>query len=159
MSAVELRHYASDELAFDRAHVYTFPFNGKPRGFWVSALGEDDWPSWCQREEFGTDRLVIEHKVTIAPGARILTLSSPTELLAFDAEYGETELRWRSRSIRWAALEDHYDGILIAPHQWSVRHDLLWYSSWDCASGCIWNLDAIEAVTALGAFQSAAVSA
>lgn len=36
-----------------------------------------------------------------------------------------------------------YDG---APYQWECRldRDTFWYYSWDCASACIWNLQAVR---------------
>ena len=42
---------------------------------------------------------------------------------------------------------DEYDGIIIAPYQYSCRlmnSSTAWYYGWDCASGCIWNLGCIS---------------
>ena len=48
-------------------------------------------------------------------------------------------------------LDRRVDGIIIAPYQWYCRMTVDWYYTWDCASGCIWNLDAIESVNAVTA--------
>lgn len=47
--------------------------------------------------------------------------------------------------IQWEKVKKEYDGIVIAPYQWEcrLRNKFMWYYSWDCASGCIWNIDAI----------------
>lgn len=48
--------------------------------------------------------------------------------------------------IDWVKVKPLYDGIIITPYQWRCRldPDIFWYYSWDCASGCIWNLETIE---------------
>ncbi|QBI98814.1 hypothetical protein SEA_BOBBY_184 [Mycobacterium phage Bobby] len=50
--------------------------------------------------------------------------------------------------IDWGKVAADYGGIIIAPYQWSRRMDPHWYYTWDCASGCIWNLEAIESLEA-----------
>lgn len=53
-------------------------------------------------------------------------------------------------SVNWPLIATRWDGIIIAPYQWSCRYDdrTFWYYGWDCASGCIWNLHAITDVIA-----------
>jgi hypothetical protein len=154
-----LRHYAAEAFELDRGRVYSdtghLQVTGmKPAGFWVTVPGEDDWPAWCRGEGFGLDRLVVAYDVVLSPTARMLSITSAADLVTFDREYGGVpeflaklgiESRF-ARGIRWAELHSEYDGILIYPYQWSVRWELPWYSSWDVASGCIWNLDAIAAL-------------
>ena len=57
--------------------------------------------------------------------------------------------RFRDRYIDWPAVATDYPGLIIAPYQWSCRMSEFtrWYYGWDCASGCIWNADAIARVT------------
>ena len=55
--------------------------------------------------------------------------------------------------IDWSSTYKNYDGIVIAPYQWNCRYgDHIWYYTWDCASGCIWNIDAIEKIELIDEF-------
>lgn len=156
----ELMHYADQLVTLDRARTYQqhepHSFR-KPQGFWVSVAGEDDWPSWCHSEEFCRDSLRCPHRVTLAPDSAILRLATPEALDDFARRYS-VETEWERRYSRdrdnwpidWANVVADYDGIIIAPYQWSRRYRD-WYYGWDCASGCVWNLDAIESVTAVTA--------
>ena len=51
-------------------------------------------------------------------------------------------------SLDWQAVAQNWQGILIPQYLWSMRLNSrhAWYYSWDCASGCIWNPEAIAAV-------------
>jgi hypothetical protein len=147
---MELRHYAGAPLELDRERVY--PQDGgdlKPRGFWVSVLGPDDWPSWCRSEDWGLGRLTVEHEVTLAAEANVRLITSHDEFDAFHDEFAiglvpGSPLRY----IDWERVTSLYDGIIIAPYLWNRRlGDAAWYYGWDCASGCIWNLSAIESIT------------
>ena len=49
----------------------------------------------------------------------------------------------------WEDIKQTYSGIIITPHIYE-RHLTLaygWYNLWDCASGCIWDISAIESIT------------
>ncbi|MEQ1888067.1 MAG: hypothetical protein ABL951_02670 [Alphaproteobacteria bacterium] len=50
--------------------------------------------------------------------------------------------------MNWSAMANRYDGVIIAPYCHEKRCSLsaVWYYGWDCASGRIWNADAIERV-------------
>lgn len=156
---MRLMHYQAEPIAFDHERIYqqdedrsTFT---KPVGFWVSVQGEDDWPSWCRAEEWGTDSLVHAHEVRLSAAANIRVVSSVEEIDQFDDEYAipteRQSLRGVDRAfwgIDWPAVVRRYDGIIIAPYLWERRlgSKCDWYYTWDCASGCIWNLAAIESV-------------
>lgn len=150
----EYRHYSDAVVTLDIDRTYEQEIEHKPRGFWLSVLGEDDWPSWCRGEEYGLDRLSVEHEVTLASDAVILAITSADEIDAFHSRYG-ADPGWRIpsdrfRSIDWGLVSESYDGIVIAPYVWPRRlNGPSWYYGWDCASGCIWNLDAIDAVRVL----------
>jgi hypothetical protein len=119
----------------------------KPTGFWVSIEGDGDgWSDWCRSEQFGVERLAHEHEVTLAPDARILRITTPEGIDALTAEYGTG--RYGGIEIDWPRLAEEYQGILIAPYQWSRRllAGCTWYYGWDCASGCIWDLTAVASV-------------
>ena len=147
---MNLRHYTSEVLTFDPSRTYeqnaprTF---GKPVGFWVSVEGEDDWPSWCQSAEFAVESLSHIAAVSLADGHRILELAWPEDLTRFAAKY-LVRVRSNDWGIDWQRVASDYDGLIIAPYQWSCRLGMDWYYGWDCASGCIWNLAAIDSVWA-----------
>lgn len=46
----------------------------------------------------------------------------------------------------WIDVASRYSGIEIAPYQWKrrIHPSTFWYYTWDCASGCIWDLSAIK---------------
>jgi len=123
----------------------------KPRGLWVSADGEDDWPTWCKAEGYRLDRLVNRFVVTLSDEANILHLTTVREVLEFSNEYmDQNEPEWlRGWRIDWPKLAEKYQGIIIAPYQWALRSDdrTRWYWGWDVASGCIWDASAIQSVT------------
>ena len=152
----ELFHYGDSPLNLDRSLAYEQPEPhafGKPNGLWVSAAGEDDWPAWCRDNEFGIDRLSYSSRIVLAPSANVLTITTPSELDAFTEAYAvQTDWerqRWprgsdaREWPIDWRVVAKECDGIIVAPYQWSRRMDTNWYYGWDCASGCLWNLDAV----------------
>jgi hypothetical protein len=125
----------------------------KPLGLWVSAEGENDWPSWCQAEDFGMARLSHPTEVVLREGA-VLHLATEEDVRSFHAEYGcrphyadriGDDGLFKGGAVRWAAVAERYGGIVIAPYIWSLRldEDVRWYYPWDCASGCIWNGDAV----------------
>lgn len=125
----------------------------KPKGFWVSVDGEDDWAAWCRGGEFNLAGLAVRHRVVLQPEARVLTISDADALRDFTARYKVDVLPGLRSSmfIDWREVARFYQGIIIAPYQWECRlaQDVSWYYAWDCASGCIWDATAIQAVTVM----------
>lgn len=136
IEALDARRYVQDER---NAYV-------KPVGLWVSVDGEYDWAWWCEAESFGIGP--IPHRVTLRPGASVLTISTLEEFAAFRHEYEVPAYgSWSpSRAIDWPLVVSRYQGIIIAPYQWTHRLSVPWYYGWDCASGCIWDLAAIQEI-------------
>lgn len=119
----------------------------KPRGLWVSVDGEDDWQRWCQSEMPQWMENVRRYRITLVESPRVLVLTSPCDLYDLQRQYGKrAEDRWQETYIDWHAVACEHHGIIIAPYQWSCRMEIDWYYGWDCASGCIWNADAIARV-------------
>lgn len=119
---------------------------GKPRGLWVSV--DDAWQEWCSENDFGIGE--YKHEIVLKPDAKILRIETSEALHAFTKQYGKSNdmdgaLRLARHLIDWREVASRYHGIIIAPYQWSCRLSMetFWYYSWDCASGCIWNADAI----------------
>lgn len=161
---MELRHYGDHPVTLNRAWCYdqaTPRGLGKPNGLWVSVLGEDDWKQWCIAEGFCLESLQYIHKVALTDQAHIAYISTPEQLDTFhekycapsdfDLKYEYGEDRSAYWGIDWGRVAADYDGIIIAPYLWQRRlMGPSWYYGWDCASGCIWNLDAIADVSLLG---------
>lgn len=114
----------------------------KPKGLWYEVDG--DWRRWCNDEHttFCDDGYL--YRLTFG-NENILRIQTTHELDAFSEKYGNTDYheyggrRWsHTYRVRWAEITQEYDGIEIAPYNWSRRLELGWYYTWDCASGCIW---------------------
>ena|SRR3990167_3659618 len=146
---MKLLHYSTAPFEFDPAMKY----NGregrsdKPAGLWISVEGASDWPEWCEEEKFHLESLKHISEITLAPEANVLVINSAEMLDEFNTKYG-LEDRFEIRSISWDSVKAGHDGIIIAPYQYARRLDLMWYYTWDCASGVIWNLSAVANVTA-----------
>lgn len=134
-------------------------FIGKPTGLWLSAErdgGDDGWADWCIAEHWGTERLVKRAEVFLRPGHRVLHIDTPNGVLEFARRYftpprpGDAHDLALSyfRSPDWRKVAIEHQGVIIAPYAWQLRLDpeVSWYYGWDCASGCVWDADAIERV-------------
>ena len=144
MGELSLTHFTDQplDLEFDRTYEQSATAM-KPHGLWVSVDGEYDWESWCLAEEFHTTSLQHRTPISLAPDANVLVMTTAEELDAFTNKYGG-EITRTFLFIDWPAVAADYDGLIIAPYIWERRYDLSWYYGWDCASGCIWNLTAIQ---------------
>jgi hypothetical protein len=150
---MKLLHYSRDPITeplYDK-DPWDNRFD-KPRGFWVTVDGEHCWKTWCISEDYYQEGLRCAHEVTLKPEARILILSTEEAVRAFSQQYRERfSPSGRAAGIDWKRVAEDYDGIIITPYQWGLRLDMEvdWYYTWDCASGCIWSVDAIESVKLL----------
>lgn len=121
----------------------------KPKGLWLSVDGEEGWDLWCSENSFGLGKL--RHRVTLTPNANILLCSRAVDLDNLTEKYGitvEYTASLRDVAVDWGSVAADYQGIIIAPYVWSRRlHDRYsWYYGWDCASGCIWDGDAVALI-------------
>lgn len=160
-SDLMLRHYSDEPIGALRSVEQDPGFQYKPNGLWVSVDScEDNWRAWCEANTFQQHRFAVAHDVTLHPNARILRLSRMGDLLAFTQTYrGPREHPQRDYpSISWAHVAAEYQGIIITPYVWPARLDdrVHWYYGWDCASGCIWDADAIARVTVAQPSEQAA---
>lgn len=139
---------------------------GKPIGLWVSVDGEDDWFAWCRGEGYCLENLGYPTEIALAADANILIVSTPqgiedlTEKFGDYPTYAQTEYDrnlFGKGWIDWCAFGELFDGIIIAPYQWSHRlnNAARWYYSWDCASGCIWRARAVQSLTPLPFVEAA----
>jgi hypothetical protein len=127
---------------------YEWHAGSKPDGLWVSADGDDDWPSWCKDEDFRDCSKQVATEIVLRQDHGLLILKTATAMTLFDREYGlDGEKPFSRRRIDWPRVASRYTGIIIAPYQWTHRLDGQlsgWYYTWDCASGCIWSPDAVR---------------
>lgn len=161
---MRLIHYSPIEREFQKNYLYDqneVEFHAKPNGLWVSIEGEDDWKNWCLREKFCLERLRFSYEIILKDNANILYLKTPEEIYEFSEKYA-----WRSRplingvfdpkedthELNWFEIKSKYQGIVISPYQWECRLALesSWYYGWDCASGCIWDMDCVSHIELLG---------
>lgn len=141
-----LRHYSHHRI--DVVRSVTNPPGGhrKPRGFWLSVDGSGEgWADWCKENDFDSGWRYV-YGVNLSRGANILMIEDVSGLDSFTEEYGVSMDRHHSTLIEWARVADDYQGVIISPYQWGRRLDgpaSGWYYGWDCASGCIWDADAV----------------
>lgn len=142
---MKLLHYSAKPFVLDIYQQYTdrARYDHKPSGLWVSVPGHDDWEQWCRGENFGLDRLTYVTEIKLSIIANPLVIDDLWKLDQFTNMYGSNNLQ-DIRGIDWQSVKAIYDGIIIAPYQWDRRYEFMWYYSWDCASGVIWNLNCIE---------------
>lgn len=134
-------------------------FVRKPAGLWVSDEAHFGWKEWCEQAEFSLGE--YPYRVHLKAGHNVLLVGEgDMELEEFHAEFSrQTEseelgdlvvsLRGLSdRWIDWNAVAERWQGVIISPYRFDLRlaRDFMWYYGWDCASGCIWNPDAIEKI-------------
>lgn len=141
----ELSHYSDHEVVALRPREPRVGWDGfKPQGLWVSVDGEESWGwrEWCRSEDYPLGR--VRHRVDLREGCGILVLDSVAAMLEFTDRYEDKSRSseiFGGRHIDWKRVMREWPGILIPQYQWSLRMDLWWYYPWDCASGCIWDVE------------------
>jgi hypothetical protein len=141
-----LKHYAFAPLVL-RQQGYRQMVDFKPQGLWVSVEGPDDWVQWCLAEDYRFGRFV--HTVKLRKSNHICFLRTPSEIRDFTSDHRVERYPGDRLGINWPDVARAFSGIVIAPYQWECRHDpeTFWYYPWDCASGCIWDLNAISKIS------------
>lgn len=127
----------------------------KPRGFWYSCY--NDWYNFTQREDQFHSKYI--HQINI--NSRVLTniqnknkdkllvIHNLKDFDIFNSRYAY-ELRYSNDSendllnylVDWNKVSQDYGGIQICPYL-KKRKKILWYYSFDVASGCVWNIKSI----------------
>ena len=148
---------------------------GKPGGLWYSC--GNGWLDWCLAESFGFGPYLFEVCVDMD---KIKVISNVEEFDEFALEYGvsynqylrkyhpeaardQVELppiNYGHRIVRdyidWGNFleKEGFYGIEINPYLWKRRLDGgMWYYGWDCASGVIWNKDAVTSVEMVAYYE------
>lgn len=139
---LEARNYHEcDDRVWGNDHYF------KPRGLWFSVDDDEPdahgWKQWCESEDFRIESLRHRTEIELASDSNVLHLDSIAALDQFTHKYIH-DTRYRLESIDWPRVQREYQAIIIAPYQWQRRLDLMWYYSWDCASGCVWDLSIVK---------------
>jgi len=121
----------------------------KPRGLWVSDEEDPDqgWREWSIREDWNLPGLEHAYEIQLAKNHNVLILTAEWQVREFTYKLGSNigygNAVWE---INWDVARAAYDGLIITPYQYACRTDpsTIWYNGWDCASGCIWNVEKID---------------
>jgi hypothetical protein len=170
MLPTKLFHYSSKPIEklyqeFHEYHGTSELMTCKPDGFWVSVedYKEDQtWKTWCEAEKIDLEKLRYRYLVKIKEGANILHLETSEHIIDFGVKYLANDQKDFDKfvkrrggrpylyiyHIKWHEVMKFWDGIIIAPYDWECRmlSETNWYDAWDCASGCLWNISAIESL-------------
>ena len=96
-------------------------------------------------EGFHLECLQHRTEIVLRPDASILRLQSAEALDRFTKKYARSEPTLTVAFIDWVEVAEQYQGIIIAPYIYARRltHHTFWYYGWDCASGCVWDKEAV----------------
>lgn len=113
----------------------------RPVGLWYSI--DNSWKNFCL--DSGNNQWIgrYNYKVNLL-NANVLKLLSVGGVRRFGEIYGE---RGRFNTfIHWGRVAMDFDGIEIQDYKadWFNTVETNWIFTWDCASGCIWNLKDVK---------------
>jgi len=145
--------------------------NFKPKGFWYA--NENDWIQWVGNNMGIIYRYFFEVKIYHTDlknpdRNKILYLETIEDMIEFSVrfkgfytidyyenenEYNEDiEINYNNKTIYiidWKKVTELYGGIEIKiskPYLLSKEYNLIWASTFDVHSGCVWNMKAIESM-------------
>lgn len=137
---LELEHYSEKPIAALYSRRAGTMWNNKPCGLWASPIdAQDTWKDFCLAENV---RCGLQHRYRLLVREdTLLHIATLHEFDAFCEEYARSE--YGVHSIRWSSLAETYSGILISPRRWELMGEVkkAWYSTWDCACACIWDVE------------------
>lgn len=152
MSEQRLIHYSKEPLlsVYSREHDDYRGGAYKTPGLWISVEGEYDWISWCRSEHWEMERFVCATQVILKSDHNVLWLKTPGEIDKFTHEFVKNT-GTRREDVQWKEVRNKWQGLIIAPYQWERRlsPNSFWYYGWDCASGVIWDHQAVEELKVL----------
>lgn len=133
----------------------------KPKGLWVSVESDrvrwNGWREWCEREQAALDKFEHAARIHLQDYAKIKLVSDGSGIDAFTEQFGRPVPERGSRAIDWNSVAKSYWGIIVSPYLWEPRpRKPSWYYAWHCASGCIWDANAIRFAEALSSFKKPA---
>lgn len=156
---MKLIHYSSEiiDSLDERPYIQSdLSWQAKPAGLWISIEGmpntpnNQTWKEWCEQEDFCVENLKYPYEISFKEQANILHLKTPEEIFEFTKKFPlksrDWDAEWDTYQLDWDEVKSLYQGIIIAPYQWSCRLSLesCWYYGWDIPSGCLWDLKCIK---------------
>ncbi|MDR0486665.1 MAG: hypothetical protein LBG91_00295 [Treponema sp.] len=127
-------------------------FYHTPNGLWVSVAGKNDWERYCRTQNQNLEKLETELQIMLKPSAKILNLYSAEVFDAFEQEYcyypagiaRQGDNYTLNLSVAWEELIAAYQGMIMPIVLPKLYNMGLWYDTWCCTCGCIWDLQAVE---------------
>ena len=133
MNSIKAKEQSSEQKHYTR-----------PKGLWVSVVGDRDWPSMNP----GDLRSQHQYEITLKDENKIRFIDGRKQLSEFIKKYGLKPRGEPRIAIDWVKVATEHQGLIIAPYiaEHTRYPTLFWYGAWGCASGCIWNKDAISEI-------------
>ncbi len=144
-----LSHFSEKPFRFNPKQTYISVDSFKPVGLWLSDESDHGWKQWCEGQEWNLKAFKYQTDFTVIDFSNWLALTTKKKVLEFGEEFKHEGRKFSELwGIDWPRVQKQFDGILISPYQWSLRHnrETSWYYGWDCSSACVWNLKTIEVV-------------
>jgi hypothetical protein len=149
-----LIHFSESKLFIYPKKEYTQYVCPKPMGLWFSDQdAEYNWYTWCEKEDYCLSGLKHKAKIYFKNHSKCLLLKTSDDIKNFTLSFGKNvfnidfddgmETYIFYTHIDWEMVMQLCDVIFITPYIWEQRY-VGWYYGWDCASGCIMNLKALN---------------
>jgi len=141
----KLLHFTDkDSLDLKMKYSQNFTKDFKPRGLWVSNENDFGWMHWVEAEKFKDVPYKYCFEVILNSKNNVLFLETKNQFLAFQEKHRVENMS--TFNMDWNSIVKHHQGLVIPKYFWDFRlaEGSMWYYGWDCASGCIWDLKAVE---------------
>jgi hypothetical protein len=123
-----------------------------PNGLWLSVTGTNDWEKYCHKNGLSPENLQSKFQITLKPAAKIILLYDDAVFKDFEKDYAyypegieiQGDNYTLNLSIAWERILSDYQGIIVPIVLPKLYNMGLWYDTWCCTSGCIWDLQAVE---------------
>jgi hypothetical protein len=130
----------------------------KPKGLWITVESDrgdcNGWREWCEREQSALDKFEHAARIHLKDDTKIKLVSDGNGIDAFTEQFSRPVPQDGSHCIDWKSVARSYSGIIISPYLLESRlRKPSWYYAWHCASGCIWDANAIRFGEALSSFK------
>lgn len=146
---MRLLHYSNKPLS--RVRKLPLSYNRgayKTSGLWVSVEGKYDWVWWCESQGYNLDRFRYATEIILVKDANVKYLRDARDLDRFTARFHSSDKPIWDANLDRDRIRGRWNGLIIAPYVHSRRltQHTSWYYGWDCASGVIWNPQAVASL-------------
>tara|TARA_Y100000389_G_scaffold200171_1_gene240032 strand:+ start:150 stop:713 length:564 start_codon:yes stop_codon:yes gene_type:complete len=154
------------KIKLDKKYKYTDADRVKPVGFWYGCGSEwydigVNYKTHKYLYSVKLKRSILTKDLSEVKKGKVLQITKKDEMRAFDQKYGKNFISKNRnlnnnnfRLINWKNVYKDFAGLEICPYQKKSKYGLngetvdteiiFWYSGWDVASACIWDLNAID---------------